>query len=383
MRRTLAYIYASAVPQQEKMKSLNLLYLSYYNLSYGIGASATYLDQLNDLPSYVTAVVIEPNRVDLPNVKIELNPSVKRISGKLPLTGPLALFYPFIAFFYALKHAKSIKPDLIISMHQPFHTLSLTGHMLSRVFSVPHVVDLQDVLRPMGGKPSLLDHFADLTERIVCLVVRNDLMVFVCNENKQILEMRTKISFKKSIILPNCVSRGLVESVKKTSPRKGKTIRFVFVGRVGKEYGLGKIQSILEASKSFGYDSVLVIAGHDQVGIPNYAKYLGSLPRKETLQLIAESDIGVGPMNPTIAVPLKVVEYLALGKIVIVGKNAVSKDIINKYESIVEVSDGDDPREVMRKLISMLENPKFQKEKTELYCSQKLPIIIKAIATSE
>ena len=62
----------------EKQK-LHLLCFSFYNLDYGIGASATFLDQLNSLPENVFATVIEPNRTDLPQSDVELSTSVNKL----------------------------------------------------------------------------------------------------------------------------------------------------------------------------------------------------------------------------------------------------------------------------------------------------------------
>jgi hypothetical protein len=82
--------------------------------------------------------------------------------------------------------------------------------------------------------------------------------------------------------------------------------------------------------------------------------------------------VGIGPLNPTIAVPRKVVEYLILGKIVIVGKNAVSRDIIREFgESILEVTENDDINLVAKKLLTMLRNAKFSSKKMDAFYCEK------------
>ncbi|MEM3731855.1 MAG: glycosyltransferase [Candidatus Bathyarchaeia archaeon] len=358
-----------------------MLFLSFYNLDYGIGASASFIDQLSDLPSNVRALVIEPNRIDLSQVKVEVPVMVERVKTPLPLTSSLSFLYPFLAFFYGLKIASALKTDIIFSMHHPFHTLSLSGHIISRILHVPHVVDLHDVWRPMGQKLTICERLKDIIERKVARIIKNDIMIFVCSEHKQILESRAKITFKNALILPNCVSSSLIKTIKVRKTKKGKNIQFIFVGRVGREYGLDKIKPFLDALKSVGYKPSLLVIGHNQVGVHEYATYIGSLPQRETLQLIAESDIGIGPMNPTITVPKKVVEYLALRKAIIVGKNAVSSDIIKEYgDYIIEVSEADNVNQAILRILTMLEYANRDcKMVDKLYCEKRWKIIFRKI----
>lgn len=368
----------------EKQK-LHLLCFSFYNLDYGIGASATFLDQLNSLPENVFATVIEPNRTDLPQSDVELSTRVNRIKIPLPLTSSMFIFYPVLAFFYGLKINSKIKSDVIFSMHHPFHFLSLTGHILSKIFHVPHVVALHDVWRPMGIDLTLIDYWADILEKIIAKLIKNDLMVFVCSEHRQILESRSKVKFLNSLTLPNCVSDSLIKGIQKKSIKSKNEINFIFVGRIGREYGLEKIQPIFDSLSSFGYEPHLLVAGHNQVGLPKYAKFVGNLTRRETIQLISESDVGIGHMYPTNTIPRKVVEYLALGKIVIIAKNSVSVDILRDYgELILEVSDADNPNQVAQKLLSLLNNPKDKPEKIlNLYCSHRMKLILKRLLTKK
>jgi glycosyltransferase involved in cell wall biosynthesis len=305
-------------------------------------------------------------------VKVEIPNTVKRVKIPLPLKGSLSLLYPLLAFFYGLKIALKLKPDILISMHHPFHTLSLTGHIISRILHIPHVVNMHDVWRPMGIKLKTRDHLIDVHERMVAAIIKNDLTVFVCNEFKQILESRAKCIFRNPLILPNCVSRSLIESVRIKKNKNKKTVQFIFVGRVGIEYGLERIQPFLEVLKSFGYRTTLIVVGHIQTRLPEHATYAGILTRRETLQLIAESDVGIGPLNPTLGIPKKVIEYLALGKIVIVGKNAVSKDIIKEYgDYIIEISETDDVIQVVSRMITMLENKNHDLKGMESLCCEK------------
>ncbi|MDT8782468.1 MAG: hypothetical protein IAX22_07505 [Candidatus Bathyarchaeota archaeon] len=363
-------------------QKLRLLCFSFYNLDYGIGASATFLDQLNNLPQNIVATVIEPKRVDLPSVEIELKNNVERVILPVPLTSLTSFLFPIFALFYSIKNIAKLQPSIIFSMHHPFHSLSVTGHFISKLFHVSHIVDLRDVWRNMGVKGSSLLRWQDFFERLVVRLIKNDLMVFVCSENKLLLESRTNLKFKNSLVLPNCVSDSLIENIKRNSNREKNVINFIFVGRVGSEYGLNKVQPILDILPSFGYTPRLLVVGHNQVGMPSkYCTFVGSLTRKETIQLISESDVGIGPFYPTIAVPRKVVEYLALGKIVIFGKNAISKDIIKTYgEFLIEISETDDLNEVVTNMLKKLDTIKYDSKKMEpLYCTKRMNIIIKRV----
>lgn len=368
------------------MAHLKLLFLSFYNLDYGIGASASFIDQLVDLPSYTIATIIEPNRIDLPKVKVDLPTTVKRFKAPIPFKGLFSFLYPFFAFFYGLKIALKLKPNIIFSMHHPFHTLSLVGHILSKILHIPHVIDLRDVWRPMGLKLTIFDRLEDALERKIAKLVKNDLMIFVCKENKKILESRTKITFNNTLILPNCVSYSTVKdiAIKQIGKKQKKFIQFIFVGRVSPEYGLEKLQPLFNTLKLLGYKTKFLIIGHcPKKSIPKYAIYLGNLSRKKALQLIAESDVGIGPMNPTLAIPRKVVEYLILGKVVIVGKNAISSYILKKYKDyIVEVSEKDDIRKAALKILKTLNGERKRsatKRMYELYCKERIKAILNKV----
>ena len=373
----------------KKREKLKILFLSFYNLDYGIGASASLINQLNDLPQNILTVVIEPNRVDLPCVRIEVPKNVRRVKIPIPLRrGLLSFLYPFIAFFYGLRLASKLKPNIIFSMHHPFHALSFVGHIISKILHIPHVVDARDVWRPMGQKLTFRDYIGYLLEMRIAKVTKNDIWVFVNSENKKILEKRTNISFKNALILPNCISYSLLKNInfeETEKTRKGKEIRFIFVGRVGPEYGLHKIQPILDTLKMLGFEPKLFVVGHRQVKeLPKYTIYIGSLPYKRTLQLIAESDVGVGPMNPTIATPRKVVEYLMLGKIVVAGKYAISRDIVKDFNnSIIELSENEDIIQVANKILTKLSKSKeiiFNHKKLEkFYCIKKIELIMRKV----
>lgn len=354
--------------------------MSFYELNYGIGASATVIDQLNDLSSNIKSVVVEPHRLDLPTVKIRLSNNVRQVKIPLPFKAATLFLYPFIAFFFCLELASNFKPNVIISMQHPFHYLAITGHIISMIFRIPHVVDLHDVARNMSDNNKFkLSFLNGILEVLVIKLITNDLMIFVCSEHKQLLEARIKSTIRNALILPNCVSKCLIDSIKIRKVKNKKEIHFVFAGRVGKEYALHKIQNIFKTLPSYGYKPKFIIIGHNQTGIPEYATYMGPLSRKKTLKLIAESDVGIGPLNPTLTIPLKVVEYLALGKIVIAGKNAISKDLLREFgDYIIEISKNDDPHKIINKLLSMLESKKGNPSNIsdKLYCKNKMITIL-------
>jgi len=114
--------------------------------------------------------------------------------------------------------------------------------------------------------------------------------------------------------------------------------------------------------------------------------YLGPKSRDETLKLILESDIGVGPLGPAYAIPRKVVEYLALGKIVIVGRNAVSRDLVKEYSREILECPEDDAEidKFVIELIKRLEESKQKQNKyasnlNKLFCRARVLYILKSM----
>jgi len=372
-------------------KRPTLLYLSYYPLDYSIGAAASVIDLLLDLPKSLDVIVIEPHRMDLPYTKIELPTNVKRIKTSILLNRYSTVLYHLLVLFYFLKILKKEKPDIVMSMHHPFHILSLLGSILCRIFRILHVVDVRDVWNPFISEGNLIDHIANILEKISSRFFKDDLVIFVCSEHKAMLEIRSKVKFRKTLIFPNCVSRTIIDRVitqASQQPLKSDTIRFIFVGRVGNEYKLYKVYSVLEKLRYLGYNPILIIVGHIQnrFKLKNNVIYLGPKSRDETLKLILESDVGVGPLGPTYTIPRKVIEYLALGKIIIVGRNAVSRDLIKEYSREILELPEDDAKidEFVLELIKRLEESKQKRNKytsnlNKLFCTTRVLYILKSL----
>jgi|GEM_PF-3798890 len=143
-------------------------------------------------------------------------------------------------------------------MHHPFHILSLLGNILCRIFRISHVVDVRDVWNPFISEKNLIDHIANVLEKISSRFFKDDLVIFVCSEQKEMLERMSKVKFRKALIFPNCVSRAIMDRVitqASQQPLKSDNIiRFIFVGRVSKEYKLYKVYSILEKLRYLGYN---------------------------------------------------------------------------------------------------------------------------------
>lgn len=343
-----------------KTNGLTILYLSYYPLDYGIGASANLIDILEDMPETINCIILEPRRMDLPIIKrVTSYKNVNRIIIPIPLNEYTSLLlYPMFALLFSLKICSKKMPNIIVSMHHPFHILSFIGGILSRLLKIPHIIDAQDVWRPMKKRRNFTDVFSDILERIMAKLMRSDLWIFVSSECKYLLEKRANISIRWSLIFPNCISENLLKKLQLYPGEREinkKVIKLVFVGRVSEEYQLKLINPLLRALTERGYRPVLLILGHVQEELPSEAYYLGPRSREETLKAIAMSDVGIGPLGPTLAVPKKVIEYLLLGKIVITGKYSLSRDLTKKFSGyILEFSSDDDIEEFIDKLLSAL-----------------------------
>jgi len=376
---------------KRKNENLRVLFLSYYNLNYGMGASASLLDLLMDMPSQICSIIIEPKRIDLPYINVEVPANVERKIIPIPLKKTISVvLYPFLAFFFSLKILCTLRPIVIISMHHPHHPLSLVGHIISTIFRIPHIVDVRDVWRPLKSKLTIVDYLVDGLERFVTKFIKNDLIIFVCSEHKRILEKRSKVIFKRYLVIPNCVSYTILRNINiRRKVSHSRKIKFIYVGRVAAEYALDKIFPLLDELSSLGYEPVLTILGHTEVKIPTkYKVFIKRLPRRETLKMIAESDVGIGPMKSVLTIPRKVVEYLVLKKAIVAGRGAISRDILLRFRNyIIEYSEKTDPRELAQKLLLLLRNNVWKKnyitkrndELEFLFCKHKVKTILREI----
>ena len=259
---------------------------------------------------------------------------------------------PFFLFFKGIQICKEI--DLIICQFQPHHFTFIIGILLGKVFHIPVIARANDVHREMGIKPDSFFLKINLFRKNIfntineLFVTYADLILVVCSENKEILESRVG-KLKNIILSPNGVDPQEFTGLNYGDARKLLQIKnnekvILFIGRFsGLEYKIEiLINSFIKIKREIPNSSLYLIG--DTLPQKLYKKIIidpkitvkGPVERSEIIRYIMASDICIGPLGRTSAIPLKVLEYMICGKPIVTGEGSISRDLArNNYNCIM------------------------------------------------
>jgi glycosyltransferase involved in cell wall biosynthesis len=358
---------------------LRILYLSYYYLPHVGGGTWTTYNLSSQLASRGHSVdLVTPNVVhsmkvsDAESLKLEVaNPSrlhrTPRVKLPWSLGPPLSVLPVFVE---ALRHRR--RYDVIVSQHHPHHLMTCVAVLLGRVLGVPVVVRADDTYREMQVSFGFYDPFVKTFNAMNESLLRRASMVLVATSESRVRLSRRLGGKAPSFgvgLSPNGIDlRGLESRRDGRSgkeelglPSKGGVV--LFTGHfAGKQYGVELLLKALAMAKETVPGVGLLLVGDD---LPPAAKSLVSSlgldasvrtyppqPPAELYRFIDAADVCVGPLMPTQALPLKVLEYMACGKPVMTGIHSVTKDLAVDGFNCVVVSP--EPSAIAKALVELL-----------------------------
>jgi glycosyltransferase involved in cell wall biosynthesis len=162
----------------------------------------------------------------------------------------------------------------------------------------------------------------------------------VCEENRKVLESR-RGRLDNVGLSYNGVDLEEIKVPEKSQSRKRLGIDadakiILFVGRSsGPEY---RIEALIEAFpliKKSEPEATLILVGNEPPpslrGNPYLAsgsiRVKGATSRDEIKLYLSAADVCVGPLGRTRAIPLKILEYMAAGRLIITGVDSVSREV--------------------------------------------------------
>lgn len=334
---------------------IRIIYLSYYYLPHvGGGTWSTYhlSLQLSKRGHFVQLIV--PNIKHKLSVPREYSLSMqKRNLSKVHRTPVLLiprklgpLLSGIFVFCSGLRFGKGV--DIIVSQYHPHHLLSVIAVLLGRILKVPVVLRADDVYREMG-----IEHLGLINRLIKVMNAFNeyfiryaDILLVVCSEAKEILRSRLRVGSQNYRI--GLSYNGVDLSEFDNTPSKFDTREaldiglddkvLLFIGRYsGEEYGIQVLLRALPAIVKRKPNTLLILVGdeltprqqslYDSLGVHRNTRTYGPKPHEEIIKFIATADLCIGPLMPTLAIPLKVLDYMACGKPVLTGVKSISKDL--------------------------------------------------------
>lgn len=176
-----------------------------------------------------------------------------------------------------------------------------------------------------------------------------DVLVCVSEVLKEIVVRELGISPEKVLVVPNGVDTALVNPERHETKRVFAGLTVGFVGSLIAWQGLDLLLKSLRDLQAEGMDLSLVVVGDGpmrkdweflahNLGLANQVRFLGWLPHAELLPLIAGFDVGYsGHLDlkgmKVYRSPLKLYEYMAMGKPVVTSAVEDTRALVREGET--------------------------------------------------
>lgn len=358
---------------------MRILYLSYYYLPHVGGGTWTTYNLSSQLARRGHSVdLVTPNVVhtmtvsDAESSKLEGgNPSRLHRAPMVKL--PRSLGPPLSAlpvFLEALSLRK--RYDVIVSQHHPHHLTTCVSVLLGRVLGVPVVVRADDTYREMRVSFGFYDPFVKAFNAMNESFLRRASKVLVATSESRV-RLGPRLGGRAPLfgvgLSPNGIdSKGLesrrnARGDKEESRLSSKGGVILFTGHfAGIQYGVELLLRALAMAKETVPGAELLLVGDDltpatkslvsSLGLIASVRTYPPQPPAEMYRFIEAADVCVGPLMPTQALPLKVIEYMACGKPVLTGIHSVTKDLgVDGFNCVVVPPE---PGAIAKSLVELL-----------------------------
>jgi glycosyltransferase involved in cell wall biosynthesis len=285
-------------------------------------------------------------------------------------------------------------PNCILHVAAPSPvTKPLTASVIGRRLKMPVVLDLHD---PWSSDPFSLNPILLLQTQIMRHVINN--VDFIVVPYKALLKLVRSVNRDKpATIIPNAVDSNLFRPVARNTYLAQKlglnedNLVVAFNGHVTRDKGLITLarsaQIVVQKHKNVRF---LVIGNGpfmrevtsftEMAGLSNAFRFVSFVPQELVIEYLSLADICVAPYEPMAffkvslpETPLKVVEYMAMGKPVIMSK--ISDDNIITWSGGGLLVTPGDASELASNIINLIEDEKWRKnfgEKGRKYVEKNL-----------
>ncbi|MEL6441280.1 MAG: glycosyltransferase family 4 protein [Cyanobacteria bacterium J06621_8] len=176
-----------------------------------------------------------------------------------------------------------------------------------------------------------------------------DVLVCISNNLKQRLITETDISSEKILVIPNGVNLNYINPDQHPSRRLFSGFTVGFVGSLYAWSGLDLLLEVVRELQGKGFNISVVVIGDGQVketlleqvqklNLVDNVKFLGQLPQKELLPILAGCDLGYSGHfdlqgKQAYRSPLKLYEYMAMAKPVLASAIEGTESVIREGQT--------------------------------------------------
>lgn len=287
----------------------------------------------------VAAALVEVDEFNGKNVRGSFWKTVLRWAPNW-LYDLMALAYNPYGCWILYKTIKSKRPDLI---YERYALNALCGIWASRFFGIPLVLEVNAPLYYEQDKLGKLvfKRIARFTERWICS--HSTWTVVVSKAMKEVLAQEG-VPDGKMVVIPNGIDPQRFhphvtgEAVRQRYGLEGNLV-VGFVGWFRKWHGLEMLLEIMHEARLAERGVRLLLVG-DGPAFPDLYRYAethdllstvvftGPLRRQEVTTHIAAMDIAVQPSAPEYACPMKIFEYMGMGKCIVAPNQPNIREIL-------------------------------------------------------
>lgn len=176
-----------------------------------------------------------------------------------------------------------------------------------------------------------------------------DVIACVSDTLKEILVTEIGVDPRKIVLLPNGVDVEFLNPQLHQPKRVFSGFTIGFVGSLYSWAGLGLLLEVMAELKTANYDLALVIVGDGEMkttwseqaadlGLAEQVKFVGRVPWQEVPQYIAGCDVGYSgqiqlQMGKMYLSPMKLYEYMSMGKPVVASAFEDAQRLVNEGET--------------------------------------------------
>ena len=264
----------------------------------------------------------------------------------------------------SIEIGKSDSFDFVFTIFHPFHLVPKAAVEAAKKLDIPSIVKVDDAIYE---KASGIKSLQRKIEKVINgKTLRAGTKILVSNnETKKIIIDEYNVMQEKISIVPNGVDLSMFNITKKKNSKK-----VVFAGAMYYHRGLDVLLKTIPLVIEKIPDAKFVLLGSgtemdklkeivSKNKLDNSVEFKGWIEREKIPENIADASIGIGPLRLTEvtsrALPIKVLEYMAVSLPVIAQKGTLPNDVLENEKNGFFI---ENHIELAEKIILLLSEPK-------------------------
>ena len=264
----------------------------------------------------------------------------------------------------SIEIGKSDSFDFVFTIFHPFHLVPKAAVEAAKKLDIPSIVKVDDAIYEKASGIKSLQR--KIEKMINGKTLRAGTKILVSNnETKKIIIDEYNVMQEKISIVPNGVDLSMFNITKKKNSKK-----VVFAGAMYYHRGLDILLKTIPLVIEKIPDAKFVLLGSgtemdklkeivSKNKLDNSVEFKGWIEREKIPENIADASIGIGPLRLTEvtsrALPIKVLEYMAVSLPVIAQKGTLPNDVLENEKNGFFI---ENHIELAEKIILLLNEPK-------------------------